>query len=92
MFHIVASKFIKAGIWFCAQYQPIFVWLVSVEQVVTVVTVVTQVSVQVTAVVLQDKRVALISQFVQNVFARPPSLETYSSIVSRTYLRVQSGW
>lgn len=89
MFHIVASKFIRAGIWFCAQYQPIFVWLVSVEQVVTVVTAV---NVQVTAVVLQDKMVALISQFVQNVFARPPSLETYSSIVSRTHLRVQSGW
>lgn len=89
MFHIVASKFIKAGIWFCAQYQPIFVWLVSVEQVVTVVT---QVNVQVTAVVLQDKRVALISQFVQNTLAKGQNLETYSSIVSRTHLRVQSGW
>lgn len=89
MFHIVASKFIKAGIWFCAQYQPIFVWLVSVEQVVTVVT---QVNVQVTAVVLQDIRVALISQFVQNTLAKGQNLETYSSIVSRTHLRVQSGW
>lgn len=89
MFHIVASKFIKAGIWFCAQYQPIFVWLVSVEQVVTVVT---QVNVQVTAVVLQDKRVALISAFVQNTLAKGQNLETYSSIVSRTHLRVQSGW
>ena len=89
MFHIVASKFIKAGIWFCAQYQPILVWLVSVEQVVTVVT---QVNVQVTAVVLQDKRVALISAFVQNTLAKGQNLETYSSIVSRTHLRVQSGW
>ena len=89
MFHIVASKFIKAGIWFCAQYQPIFVWLVSVEQVVTVVT---QVNVQVTAVVLQDKRVALISAFVQNTLAKGQNLETYSSIVSKTHLRVQSGW
>lgn len=89
MFHIVASKFIKAGIWFCAQYQPIFVWLVSVEQVVTVVT---QVNVQVTAVVLQDIRVALISAFVQNTLAKGQNLETYSSIVSRTHLRVQSGW
>ena len=89
MFHIVASKFIKAGIWFCAPYQPILVWLVSVEQVVTVVT---QVRVQVTAVVLQDKRVALISQFVQNTLAKGQNLETYSSIVSRTHLRVQSGW
>ena len=89
MFHIVASKFIKAGIWFCAQYQPIFVWLVSVEQVVTVVTAV---NVQVTAVVLQDIRVALISAFVQNTLAKGQNLETYSSIVSRTHLRVQSGW
>ena len=92
MFHIVASKFIRAGIWACAQYQPILVWFVSVEQVVTVVTVVTQVNVQVTAVVLQDKRVALISAFVQNTLAKGQNLETYSSIVSRTHLRVQSGW
>ena len=89
IFQIDASIFIKAGIWFCAQYQPIFVWLVSVEQVVTVVT---QVNVQVTAVVLQDKRVALISAFVQNTLAKGQNLETYSSIVSRTHLRVQSGW
>ena len=40
IFHRVASIFIRAGIWFVAVNQPIFVWFVTVQQVVTVVIVV----------------------------------------------------
>lgn len=56
------------------------------------VTVVTAVKVQVTAVVLQDKSVALTSPCVQKILARGASLETYSFIVSKTHLRVHNGW
>ena len=74
----MVSIFIRAGIWFCAQYQPILVWLVTVSTVVTDV--------------VHHTSVALISALVQNTLARGQNLETYSCIESNTHLSVHSGW
>ena len=86
IFHRIASILVVAGTTFQALIHQILVWFVRV------VTVVTQVSVQVTAVVLQDNNVALTSQFVQKILAKGQNLETYSSIVSNTHLSVHNGW
>jgi len=83
MFHKIASMFVLVGTKLVACIHQMFVWFA---------TVVTVVIVQVTAVVLQASRVALTSHCVQNILARGASLETYSSIVSKTHLRVHNGW
>lgn len=86
IFQRIASIFVLDGTILFACIHQILVWLVSVAQVVT------QVRLQVTAVVLQDKSVVLTSHCVQKILARGASLETYSLIVSKTHLRVHNGW